>query len=218
MAEQQKTKMIPGYEFVVRGQYYSAKGRERKLKSFGPFTFFLPETVEVVTGRAIVTKKVDGKPVKSSEQIISKLNAVRCANHVIQRQLLPVKLAEKHPDATTFRTCRIISTKRVLRPETDFINLADRDVMAMSIPELKQFCKLKGLDVQPTAFSDVEDARLAVQDELMLIAMSATPEDAPAGDTTTEEPENAGITTSDGEVTSGDGVPVDEEDPAKNLI
>lgn len=210
-------KTIVGYEVTVRGQYQSASGKDRTLKTFGPVTFFLPEYVEIPNGKKRVNKTVDGRIVQGWEPQFKK-SAVTVENvalYVVQRRLLPTWLSEHHQDAVTFRTCTIVpgGMKRVVRAAKDAVIL-DKPVSEMSLHELAAFCKMKGLNVPVTAFKVVEEAREAVQFEIDTQAGASV---SPPGDPA--ESVSVGATEEkDPAAGPGDGEAVDGQDAADDLI
>jgi len=202
-------KKVPAYEVTVKGQYYASSGRDRFLKTYGPEKFLLPEVVEIVTGRKEVKKKVEGQQVKRFEIVKSRLNALRCAQHVIQRQLLPDRLSEKHPACVSFRTCSIVASVRVMvnPSELSIFSTNAKSVDEMSLSELSQYCRIHALSVPVSSFKDVKDARRAVMEA-----------DSETSETRVRPEEPGGIQEKAGEVSSADEVPVDQEDPAESMI
>ncbi len=214
--------MIVGYDVTVRGQYQSASGKDRILKTFGPATFFLPEYVEIPNGKKKVQKTVNGHINQVWEPQTAKraVTVDNVALWVIQRRLLPTWLAEHHPDCTTFRTCAIVpgGMKRVFRPKSEMLDM-NKSIDEMSIPELKHFCSMKQIAVPVSAFTDVKEAREAVRFELEQQGVAA-PTGAP-GKNRTDAANSApapGVEEAHGAVTDGDGVARDQQDPADDLI
>lgn len=212
-------KVVPAYEVVVRGQYHSASGKDRILKTFGPVTFYLPETAEVPAGRKLITKKVNGKDVKVSEPqtAIHSITKENVALYVVQRRLLPTWLVENMPDAVSFRTCYIVpgTLKRVLVPASSVAKL-QKPVSEMSLVELKAFCQAKGLSTQVSAFKDVLEARAAVEAEMAgmgQIAPSAPEKAQNSGISGDVDPETPVVAP-----TAPAGVLDEDEDPADSLI
>jgi len=206
-------KMITGYNCVVRGTFHAASGKDRVLKTFGPATFFLPEYVEIPNGKKKSEVIVNGAK-RIVIQSLTKKSSVAADNvalYIVQRRLLPTWLAENHPDAIGFRTCSITpgGMKRVQRPESELVNL-DRPVDQMSLQELTAFCKMKNLNVPVSAFKDVHEARVAVLAEM-------DPASAPPL-VSTEPQAPEGVDAKYGAVSSSDGIPTDEEDPASDLL
>lgn len=220
-------KLVPCYEVKVRGQYQAADGKNRILKTFGPVSFILPEYVQIPNGKKRVEKIVNGHKLQNWEPQFKK-SAVTVENvalYIVQRRLLPPWLAENHPDCVTFRTCSIVpgGLRRVMRPEKETLVL-DKPIEAMSLQELIIFCKNKNINLALAAFSDVKDAREAVLYELDLLAEAKKngQTETESEEETTHDDENDdkkhGIKTSRGAVTSEDGVPTDNEDPAEDLL
>jgi hypothetical protein len=211
--------LVVCYEATVRGQYQSADGKSRVLRTFGPVTFVLPEYVDIPNGKKRVNKTVDGSIVQSWEPQFKKsaITTENVALYVVQRRLLPSWLADHHKDCVVFRTCAIVpgGLRRVMRPAKD-AQVLDKPLDQMSIPELASFCKVRGLNVQVSAFGNVVDAREAVKYELEM-GGTAAPMAADAV-LPTEDSVPAGVLASSGPVTSADSVPTDEEDPAAGLM
>jgi hypothetical protein len=227
-----------GYEITVKGQYYAHQGRDKFLKTYGPLKFYIPDVVEIVTGRKMVDTVVDGRVVKRSVPVRSRMNGARVAQHYIQRNLLQDALKEAHPDSSGFRTCVIVDSKRVNLPD-DLKELEEVPIKQMTLNQLRRFCSLNSLSVPIDAFTDINDARQAVSDEYESQQMAQkrnnpTAHLQPADvDPTTVAPQTegqapthdgsgnpvpAGVKVGDGPVSSPDNVPTDEEDPLKNLL
>lgn len=209
-------KMVIGYDVTVRGTYYSASGKDRILANFGPVTFFMPEIVEIPNGKKKVETTVEGtKRVTFVPQTKKSSVAVDgVALWVVQRRLLPTWLAENHPTSVGFRTCQITpgGMKRIQRPASQVVNL-EKPVSEMSMQELAAFCKLKNLNTPVSAFKDVAEARLAVAAELDPSISIMAPETTMAA-----AAPPAGVTVAEGPVSSGDGVPTDQEEEGADLL
>lgn len=230
MSENQE--MIVGYDVTVRGQYYSADGKNRVLKNFGPVTFFLPEYVTIPNGKKKIPKTIGGHVQHVVEQQYAKRAVTEndVALWVIQRRILPGWLGDHYPDCTTFRTAHIVpgSMKRVMRPKSEAVVL-NKAIEDMSMPELKAFCSQHHLAVPISAFGDVKDARMAVQLEVDAagirgpegVSRRATADaanSAPAKGVEGAEGRVAPITPEHGVRTPDDGVPVDQQDAAADLL
>lgn len=205
-------KTIVGYDVTVRGTYYGANGKDREVKTFGPITFFIPETVEIPNGKKrIETKGFGGtKIVKYEAQTTKKsVTTPNVALYVVQRQLLPAWLEENKTGVTSFRTCSIVPNglKRVVRPAKDAISV-DKPVAEMNVAELKVYAKLKDLNVPVEAFVDLESAR-----EMVEVALEEKTK-KPAVSTTDTEDANTPVP----EDAEPDDSQSSTQDPAEDLV
>lgn len=198
-----------GYAVTVAGQYYAGNGRDKSLRTFAPEVFYIPETVEIVNGRKFIEKVVNGQKTKVSVDNKQIVNGLKAAQHIIQRRFLSTRLSEKYPDYTNFRECRIIDTKSCIIPEDALIDVSNKPIKSMTLPELKVLCAMESLSTQPGAYASLDDARAVVEAEMNAAKKPTAP--IPVS-------EPVGVTVSDGPVTSEDGVPVDNEDPAADLM
>lgn len=159
--------------------------------------------------------------------------------YIVQRRLLPAWLADNHADCVVFRTCSIVpgGLRKVMRPAKDAQTL-EKPVEEMNIPELVAFCKLKNINLALGAFTDAREAREAVLYEMEILAenrktqahatenseySSSAQSASPETGEDEEDKKKYGITTKRGKMTRdetlpADDVPVDNEDPAENLI
>lgn len=214
-----------GYKISVSGQYYAGAGREKMLKVFSNEVFYIPETVEIVNGQKYVYSKDLKDPsgrrqVKKAVPNKQTVNGLKAALHVIRRRLLDARLSEKFPDYTGVRTCYIVNQAPCFIPASEIIDLK-RPIAEMSLAELNMICAAESLITVPKMFASLSDARAAVAGELQAKTLARRPlraeqESYPADEPT--ETATDGVLESSGEVTSDDGVPVDDEDPAANLI
>lgn len=152
--------MTEGYEIKARGQYYT---KEKTLKMY-EITFFIPREVEVQVRRKWQWFKSGKSKIKRSVPVYDKVNGRENAQHIIQRLLLPSELMKNYPDATAHKTCTIVSTKKASRPAAQFSDITTKPVSEMTRAELVQFCALHSLGTPIDSFSDIADARQAVQD------------------------------------------------------
>lgn len=209
--------LIACYNVTVRGSFYSASGKDRILRSFGPVTFTLPEHVEIPNGKKRVEKIVNGKKVQEWVPQVAKrsVTSENVALWVVQRRLLPTWLAENHPDGTAFRTCQIVPNgiKRALKTAKE-IQDPSKTIWEMSIPELSAYCKMKSVNVAVSAFTNVDDARQAVQAELD--EMSGTITDSPDAVPAAKNAEESGPETLSGGQTAN--IKIEDLDPAAELI
>ena len=160
MTEKPKSELIDGYEVKARGQYYA---KDKTLKMYD-LTFFIPKEVEVQVRREWKWFKSGKSKIKRSVPVYDKVNGRENAQYIIQRLLLPQELAEKYPDAMTHKTCVLGQVKLARRPSSSFSKITDKEISKMTRAELAQFCTLHSLSTPIDSFSDVVDARQAVQD------------------------------------------------------
>lgn len=211
MTQEQK-----GFAVTVAGQYYAGTGRDKLIKSYKAEVFYIPEVVEIAIGRKYVEKQnADGKKIRVSVPDKKSVSGKTAALHVIQRRFLAARLQERYPDYTGFRTCQIIDIKPSVIPAEHVVDIT-RPVKNMNLVELKTICAMESLNTNPSMFADLDDARSAVASEL-----AENRKKAGARRLVDEKPvEDApvGVGASYGAVTSDDGVPTDEEDPAAGLM
>lgn len=169
---------VEGYEIKARGQYYA---KDKSLKMYD-LTFFVPKVVEVQVRREWKWFKAGKSKIRRSVPVYDKVNGRENAQYIIQRLLLPQELAEKYPDSLAHKTCVLASIKLANRPASSFKKLEDKAIAEMSRAELAQFCALHSLDTPIDSFSDIVDARQAVQDSYDAVTMYKTPEAAPDSD------------------------------------
>jgi hypothetical protein len=206
------------WEFTVQGEYRAMSPNGVVLKHYKSEVFILPEIVEYVSGVVSVDKVVDGKTVKRSEPKISRSNATRVAQHVILRYHLPVRMKEKYPDFKSVRTMEIFKKQKVKVDPSQLNNLSETPIQDMTESDLMQFCAMNDLSVNLDVYGDLADKKIAVETEWnkkskskKAIARSENPDEEALS-----EPE--GIFVSEGRVSSNDGVPIDDEDPAEALL
>ena len=205
-----------GYNVTVAGQFYAGSGKDKQLRAFKSEVFFIPETVEISIGRKFVEKlNADGKKIKVSVPNKKTVNGLKAAQHVIQRRLLGDRLSEKYEDFAGVRTCVILNYKRTTMPADQVMDL-EKPIDEMSKQGLRTICALESLNTDPNIFASLDDARQAIKMELGQIK----PEDAyaPVEETTLPTDGEEGVTESVGAVSSSDGVPTDNEDPAEGLM
>lgn len=161
-----KQKDIPGYVVTVRGQYFASGEHKRAIKTYGPESFFLPEKQTIRVGYEYRMITVDGAKIKRSLPKMQEVNSLAYALHIIQRYLLPARLAVKHPDYIRFRTCVITNTRRSTPKDLAVLGSPEENIKDMSLEQLRVVANLKGLVIPLDSFATVQDARQAVQDEL----------------------------------------------------
>lgn len=209
------TQQTMGFKVTCSGQYYAGSGRDKQLKMFKQEVFYIPQTVEIAIGRKFIEKlNKDGKKIKISVPDKKTVSGKAAAQHVIQRRLLGTRLAEKFEDFAGVRTCQILDIRPSAIPAEHIIDIT-RPVEQMTLNELKTLVALESLDTNPAMFADLEDARMAIAQELREKKGKGRPALAPDPD---EAEVPAGVTASSGPVSSDDGVPIDEEDPAAGLM
>lgn len=202
-AAPEKPTMTEGYEIKARGQYYT---KEKTLKMYD-LTFFIPREVEVQVKRDWKWFKSGKSKIKRSVPVYEKVNGRENAQHIIQRLLLPSELLKNYPDATAHKTCMIVSTKKASRPAAQFSDITTKPISEMTRPELVQFCALHSLGTPIDSFSDITDARQAVQDSYDEVTLYAKPK--PGADDDLEEAEDPAAGPGDGEIVT------DEDDLLK---
>lgn len=155
-----KPQVIEGYEVQARGQYFA---KDKSLKMYS-LTFFIPREVEVQVRREWKWFKSGKSKIRRSVPVYDKVNGRENAQYIIQRLLLPQELTEKYPDAHAHKTCVLGQIKLAKRPAAEFSNITDKEIGKMTRAELVQFCSLHSLSTPIDSFSDIADARQAVQD------------------------------------------------------
>lgn len=162
----QKQKDTPGYVVTVRGQYFASGEHKRAIKTYGPESFFLPEKQTIRVGYEYKMITVEGAKIKRSLPKMQEVNSLAYALHIIQRYLLPARLAVKYPDYIRFRTCVITNTRRSTPKDLATLSTSEDNIKEMSLEQLRVVANLKGLVIPLDSFATVQDARQAVQDEL----------------------------------------------------
>lgn len=204
----------PGYKITVSGQYYAGVGKDKQIKTFANEVFYIPLTVKVQNGRKFVEQIVAGKKTRVSVPIVQEVNGLRAAQHVIQRRFLAARLSEKYTDFSNIRLCQIVDQQNAMVPADQLIDVREKPIKSLTLGELKTLCSMESLSTQPGAFANLDDARAAVAAELRTAGGASLPKAVAAP----VEAEDDGIRRSEGAVTSDDGVPIDEEDPAASLM
>lgn len=172
-ATQQAKQLQSGYEVIVTGQYYAAQDRSKVIRAFGPETFFLPETMTLKTGYVYQEKKIaEGHTIKRAVPKMEKVNSLKWAMHIVQRYLLPARLAEKHKDFVRFRTCTITNTKHVTKEVDPSTDLREENIQNMTLEQLRTLCTIKAVPIPIDDFADIAEARKAVQDELQNLKLA----------------------------------------------
>jgi hypothetical protein len=166
VASTSSAKQTPGYVVTVRGQYWAMDDRKKTIKTYGPESFFLPEKQNIRVGYEYKMIEIEGAKIKRSMPKFQEVNSLAYALHIIQRYLLPARLASKHPDCVRFRTCVITNTRRSTPKDTELVAVSESNVKEMSLEQLRVLANLKGLAIPLDGFASVHDARQAVQDEL----------------------------------------------------
>lgn len=201
-----KTEMMPGYRIQVKGQYYT---KEKKFKMYD-MTFFVPREVEVQVRREWKWFKVGKKAkIRRSVPVFDKVNGRENAQYIIQRLMLPHTLTERYPDAAhvnAVRTCRIVEVKKAEEPAEKH-DFAKKKPAVMNRAELARFCLLHDLDVPHDSFSDIEDARAAVQEAFDEKTLDKPGEEVdPDADLEDESPDR------DPDAGAGDGEKVEDDE------
>lgn len=190
MAKEAKTQA--GFEVVCTGQFYATQDRSKVLRTWGPETFFLPETMTIKTGFKYVELQLGSgdksHKIKRAVPKMERVNSLAYASHIIQRYMLPARLASKHKDFSRFRTCVITSTKRVNRAVSAADDLSEENIPVMTLEQLRTLCTIKAMQVPLDDFADIAEARRAVMDELQNIKLA----EAKAKVQPTEEVEEIG--------------------------
>lgn len=168
-----------GYIVTVRGQYYASGETKRMIRTYGPEAFFIPEKQNLKVGYEYKMISVGGSKIKRSVPKMQEVNGLAYALHIIQRYLLPARLALKCKDYIRFRTCTIVDTRRATASDSQSKMLDESKIKEMSLEQLRTLVNLRGLAVPLDSFASIADARQAVQDELdnLKIALEAQDRD-----------------------------------------
>jgi len=158
-------KTVKGYKIVVQGQYRARGEKGKTIRFYKKEEFCLPKISKYVEGRK--WKKIkgpDGEPKKISVPNIVKANSLRCANHIIQRYLLPYRLQEKYEDFDSIRTCHIVKKSKLTDIDADYgRDVTELKIEDMTESELNQFIRIYDITVEMNYFQDVADKRMAVE-------------------------------------------------------
>jgi len=185
-----------GYEVTCSGQFYATQDRSKVLRTFSGEVFFLPETMTIKTGFKYVEMQLGSgdktHKIKRAVPKMEKVNSLAWSQHIIQRYMLPARLAAKYKDFSRFRTCVITSTKRVNRAVSAADDLSEENIPVMTLEQLHTLCTIKAMQVPLDDFADIVEARRAVMDELQNIKLAEAknkvqPEEA-AEEISTPEP------------------------------
>ena len=115
---------------------------------------------------------IGGHKLKRAVPKMEKVNSLQWASHIIQRYMLPARLAAKHKDFVRFRTCIITSTRRVSQAVSAADNLVEENIPTMTLEQLRTLCTIKALQVPLDDFANIAEARVAVRDELQNIKIA----------------------------------------------
>jgi hypothetical protein len=184
-----KAELKSGYEITCSGTFFATQDRNKVLRTWGPETFFLPENMTIKTGYVYKEVKVGGHPIKRAVEKKETVNSLQWASHIIQRYLLPSRLASKHKDFVRFRTCVITNTKRVTKAVDPAEDLDEKNIGTMTLEQLRTLCAIKAMPVPLDDFADIEEARIAVRNDLQNLKLAAKANIAEPAADTIEEPE-----------------------------
>lgn len=209
-----------GYEFTVQGKYYAENEHGRSsLKFYKKEKFILPEIVTYVLGSKweyYTVNNPNGKDKiekKRSVPNVKRQNALMCFKYVLKNYYLEERLKTKYPDYIRFQTYQVVSRKEVTLDE-DMLKAfrLDGDIQEMNESQLIQYVAIKDLSVDLKNYFDVADKKYAVEQ-----ALEEATNDRPGIDRPLTQEEQdllppEGVMLSTGQVSSEDGVPIDDED------
>jgi len=238
--------MAIGYKVTVSGQYRAVTERGKVIKPFRNLEFIIPEQTTYSPGRKKIKKMVNGHPIETSIPLRATVNSLRIVKSLLAGRFLPDKLRELHDDYASLREFEIMSQVRIRVDDhlvRDFTKVKIRD---MTAPELNQFHALHDLNCVLGSYSTLSDKKVAVEREyqarvakdladaedrnetesltepqgVMVLEEDPRLAVSPSGGGGTRKPRKGGakIQEMSGAVTSSDGVPVDEQDPAASLL
>lgn len=159
------SKMSPGYEIRVSGQYYARDPNTsvKSIKVYKPESFVFPKIVSYKKGmKKEVTEHEDGSTTSKVVPDVVKANAANVSLHLIKNYYIKDRLSEKYPDFVDVRTCSIFSKEETLIDPGETRDVTQQDVRDMTKAELLQYVTMNDITVSLSNYPDLGDAKNAV--------------------------------------------------------